>query len=623
MKKLLYLLLLLVLPTMMLTGCGGGSSAAAGGSISDGAMKVEVAYPQDQPNREEHQPEIMYYLIDIYQRGSVTEGDNGILQGTPLVGTTRIDYPDTSAVIDHIPVGEVEIVVVGYSGDNIPVYQGHSIANVTAGSNTAVEIDITPVPSPTITVSPTPTVTPTVSPTPTATPTTTPTPTPSPTVEPETYTDLTSVPYQRELESYDSYNTTVSDNGEIVVFASSQRLVPEHTESGHSSSMQIYLYDNINKTLRVISRAPDGRIGNSSSDNPYVSGNAQFVAFDSYASNLLGPDMDVNNKADIFIYDIANNNIGRVSTKLNQPLTGGNGDSFRPSLSYDGRFVAYDSFANDLIDFYSEPSYSNVFRSQIIRDRNGRLSTTNTLLVSNNINAGGNVEEGNNNSTNPRISRDGVFVVYESKAGNLDIDFVPAYNSNNIYLCNTNLSIGDSARNKAITRIEDIDPAIGAFAPHLSDNPQKIVFASNSPNLPGNGGNTITDVYVWQNNRTTLVSDYLGGRMDSSGKPTISSDGRYVAFHSGLSGLVPNDFNDSVDCFVKDLSRQNIFTRVSVRSDGSEAYANSGSHRPFISGNGQYIVFQSYDSTLAPMPDWGTGEIIQGVGHTYIRKWEP
>lgn len=97
--------------------------------------------------------------------------------------------------------------------------------------------------------------------------------------------------------------------------------------------------------------------------------------------------------------------------------------------------------------------------------------------------------------------------------------------------------------------------------------------------------------------RTELVSVSETGVAGDDGSlaPAVSADGRYVAFASEATDLVPGDTNDSLDIFVRDLATGTT-ERVSVASDGSEA--NDGSYSPDISGDGRYVVFWSAATNL-------------------------
>ncbi|HZN63277.1 MAG TPA: hypothetical protein VFC90_12800, partial [Planctomycetota bacterium] len=93
----------------------------------------------------------------------------------------------------------------------------------------------------------------------------------------------------------------------------------------------------------------------------------------------------------------------------------------------------------------------------------------------------------------------------------------------------------------------------------------------------------------------------------SSSSPSISEDGRFVAFQSYASNLVPFDTNGQSDIFVRD-TQTNVTTRVSVNSFGTEG--NSASSEPFISPTGRYVVFTSTATNLAGVADTNSQQDI-------------
>lgn len=96
--------------------------------------------------------------------------------------------------------------------------------------------------------------------------------------------------------------------------------------------------------------------------------------------------------------------------------------------------------------------------------------------------------------------------------------------------------------------------------------------------------------------RVTVADDGIQGNRDSS-YPSISSDGRYIAFGSAASNLVGGDNNISEDVFIHDRLTGET-SRVSIKSDGKEAYGQSGS--PSISADGRYVAFESSANLESP-----------------------
>jgi Tol biopolymer transport system component len=131
----------------------------------------------------------------------------------------------------------------------------------------------------------------------------------------------------------------------------------------------------------------------------------------------------------------------------------------------------------------------------------------------------------------------------------------------------------------------------------MSSDGRYIAFSSTSSDLTIGDQNNQEDVFVHDNltGLTDLVSVSSSG-VQSNGaynqEPAISGDGRYVAFWSSASNLVPNDTNNTADIFVRDR-QTGITERVSVNSVGEEVIGGGSSDRPGISPDGRYVTFTS------------------------------
>ena len=137
--------------------------------------------------------------------------------------------------------------------------------------------------------------------------------------------------------------------------------------------------------------------------------------------------------------------------------------------------------------------------------------------------------------------------------------------------------------------------------PSISADGRFVAFASEASNLVPGDTNGAWDVFVYDRQtgeitRVSVASDGAQGNGDSGG-PAISADGRFVAFYSSASNLVPGDTNGVEDVFVHDrLTGQT--TRVSVASDGAQG--NDLSWQPSISADGRFVAFASRASNLVP-----------------------
>src|SRR5205814_1263965 len=137
--------------------------------------------------------------------------------------------------------------------------------------------------------------------------------------------------------------------------------------------------------------------------------------------------------------------------------------------------------------------------------------------------------------------------------------------------------------------------------PAISADGRFVAFVSAATNLVPGDTNGLSDVFVHdrRTRRTERVSvDSAGTQADgASASPALSADGRFVAFSSSATNLVPGDTNGQADVFVHDR-RTGTTERVSVDSAGTGA--NGWSERPSISADGRFVAFCSYATNLVP-----------------------
>jgi len=125
MKKYLVIILAVLMVVSFIQGCGGG------GSDEYGYIEITVSQAADSASRKNNGNEVSYYLIDVY---SITDTEN------PVVSTTRIDSPDTSATIYSLSLGQMLFVCKGYDAGGALIYQGSVEKDVRAGNNSSLQI---------------------------------------------------------------------------------------------------------------------------------------------------------------------------------------------------------------------------------------------------------------------------------------------------------------------------------------------------------------------------------------------------------------------------------------------------------------------------------------------------
>jgi Tol biopolymer transport system component len=280
-------------------------------------------------------------------------------------------------------------------------------------------------------------------------------------------------------------------------------------------------------------------------------------------------------------------------TRASVDTSGGdpNARSHEPVLSGDGRYVVFWSEATDLV-----PGDGNTFYDLFRRDL--RSGTTTRVTVD----PSGDDAEGTGNLSTPAISADGRYVAFASNAG----DLVPGDLNGFHDVFVRDMQLGITTRASVDTTGGDADNASGfgsgTSTVSLSADGRYVAFDSFAIDLvPEVDGNETADVFVrdLQEGTTTRASvDTAGGDPNrSSSQPSLSSDGRYLAFRSIASDLVPGDGNGQLDGFVRDL-HAGTTVRATVDVDGGDS--NGPTNNMDLSGNGRYLVFDSVATDLVP-----------------------
>jgi Tol biopolymer transport system component len=369
-----------------------------------------------------------------------------------------------------------------------------------------------------------------------------------------------------------SIHAAVSPDGRYVTFGS---YASNLAAGGGSNAYDLFLRD---RQLGTTSRVDQtSNQGNSFSDESSMSADGRCVAFRSNSSNIVPH--DVGSFYDVFVYDRPSASLEQVS--LTTSNSAPNGPSHNPALSSDGRYVAFESEATDIVS-----GDTNAARDIFRRDR--QTLTNKRVSVAN----GG--SQANFNSYNPAISADGRFVAFRSDASNL------VANDTNL---KPDVFVRD-VQNNTTERVSTATDGTQANAycdwPALSADGRYVAFMSYAPNLVAGDTNDAADIFLRDRQantteRVSVATNGTQGDIDTYTKPSISADGRFVAFASDATNLVAGDTNATIDVFVRD--RQTSTTvRVSVATNGAQA--NGPSSAPSISSDGRYVTFQSDATNL-------------------------
>lgn len=300
-------------------------------------------------------------------------------------------------------------------------------------------------------------------------------------------------------------------------------------------SRDIFVRDRQTETARRVSVAIDGGQANGSSYNAAISANARFVAFSSAASNLVVG--DTNSVWDVFVHDRQTGTTTResVGSGGSQAMSG----SSSPSLSVDGRFVAFTSHAENLVADDTS-GVSDVF----VRDRLEGLTTR--------VDVSNSGAEANDFSELATISANGRFVVFTSTASNL----VSGDTNGGQDIFVRDLERGKTRRVNVSSRgRQDVGVGSGELAT-ISAGGRFVTFTSSGSRLVQGDTKEQRDVFVHDNETrsTTRVSlAFDGGQANGdSGWAGVSGGGRVVTFTSYAVNLVAHDSNKEADVFVAD-----------------------------------------------------------------------
>jgi Tol biopolymer transport system component len=275
---------------------------------------------------------------------------------------------------------------------------------------------------------------------------------------------------------------------------------------------------------------------------PSISADGRYVAFESLAENLVGPGQDTNLRSDIFVRDRTLDLTERASVALGGFPTQPDGDSNKPSISADGRYVAFFSFATNLV-----AGDTNGVADVFLYDRQLAVPTQR-------VSVGPGGVQGNGASVvfGQAVSNDGTRVAFESAATNLVA--ADANGAKDVFVWTSGTTALVSV-NSAGTGPGNGESRVSA----ISGNGRYVVFESDATDLVASDNNGVTDIFVRDltAGTTTRVSvSSTGAQADGAsfafGSTTVSDNGALIVFESDATNLVTGDTNGVGDVFVRD-----------------------------------------------------------------------
>jgi WD40-like Beta Propeller Repeat len=410
---------------------------------------------------------------------------------------------------------------------------------------------------------------------------------------------------------------SVSSNGQLVAFYSdADNLVANDT----NGCRDVFVRDLAGNTNILVSMSTNGVSGDGLSTDPAITGDGRYVTFTSSADNLVGS--DANRAQDVFVRDLQAGTTALVSVSTDG-IDSGNGDSFSPVISADGRYVLFHSKASNLATGSFGSSVENLF----FRD----LQTGTTYpLTSSGV-------------SSAAMTPDGQSVAFIGGAVGISGTQLYVWNSQLTALTYTNTS-GTITFNSSFVLVT-ISPNgqklafITGSVPYLyTVDANTVVQLTTSGSLLSHAGvrfsndgrfltyavsslnSTVQNVYLYdlpagtnllvsQNFNSTAITNA------NSDSPNISSDGRFIAYRSFAGNIVPFDSNNVADLFLYDAAN-NATILVSVNAAGNGSAADR-SLKPVFSADGRTLFFQSWASDISGN-DFNSGSDLFAIDLTAL-----
>ncbi|MFB2579915.1 cell wall-binding repeat-containing protein [Herbiconiux sp. P15] len=404
----------------------------------------------------------------------------------------------------------------------------------------------------------------------------------------------------------DSADASISADGRFVAFSSSATNLTPVSPLGFQ---QVYVRDTLTGEVELVSvnHTTSTQAGNADSFTPSISADGRYVAFVSTAKNL-EPLLNVGNyHHQVFVRDMYEGGITRLVSVDHRHTDGGWGHSTSPAISADGSTIAFQSRATDLVAGVT-PSETQVYVASLGTE----VFPTMRVASLQDSARYPTPELANADAFDPSISGDGRRVTFTSTASNLQAikgdfqqGFVHDMASGSTSMVTTSVD-GKAAGDRSSQRLR------------ISADGEHIAFVSRATNLAGSADGLGSSDQIWVKHlgsgvAPTLVSLGLNGRPSTNDnrEPSVSGDGRMIAFVSGDT-LVRSDGQGYPQIYVWDsvLGRPAL---VSTRVDDARQGGSREQWTPAMSADGRFVGFTSISDGLT-----GTAT-APGVAQVYVR----
>ena len=322
----------------------------------------------------------------------------------------------------------------------------------------------------------------------------------------------------------------------------------------------VFIRNSRTQSTLMVSGPENGGAPNGSSNQPSISSDGKRVAFWTQATNLLSAGNT--GIEEVFVYDVDSTALQLASVAWDGGLA--NSSSYGPYISANGRFVAFTSAATNLVEGWSRSGHHVFVRDLQEQETIGIIPTIDGMLLEGSCGAA------------PKLSGDGSVVVFQCSDGLL---YAHEMASGQMELVSKS-SVGDPA---------DSESQVGS----LSYDARYIAFRSIAKNL---SDTVVPDLPFWQHFvhdrslQTTEIISVNNAGVASNGQsfsfPSISSDGRFVSFSTQADNHEVAPPNTSVQAFVRDR----IEARTIWISQSPPGFDNYGQN-PYIFGSTSGVLF--------------------------------
>lgn len=391
------------------------------------------------------------------------------------------------------------------------------------------------------------------------------------------------------------------DGRQVLFFSRSAALVPGSVPNDYPADA--FLFDRATGVARLVSHGAAGAGAGVGAESATVSADGRSVAFESRAGEVVPGQVDTNGSADVFLYDRLTGQSALVSHAAGAPLQAGSQQSGLLGVSADGRYVLLDSHATDLAPGVTDGNADadlylcdrQVDACALVTHAAGSSTTT--------ANAGVPYE------AVAAVSADGAWVAYESEATDLVAGQVDSAGTLDLFIweraTGQNLLVSHTAGSPLTAASGHSNGYSGGVA--FSGAGDWLAFTSRATDLVAgvSDGNEAPDVYLFERatGQSRLASHAAGLPLLAgsgwSSLPSLSADGRFAAYLSRATDLVPGQIDPyySADVFVFDRdSGENQL--VSHAAGAPATGANADSQIPTIAADGSAVAFISYASDL-------------------------